>query len=335
MRIYFAVLFHFAILTASVFGSGDPTLATYYIGFDGDPKPRNGSDGNPYPNNPNYNRLTMLFAHSYIADTYPTKTINHYHPLGAPRYTGASTNPATTFSNARTPEGTREPLTLQPGEGQFTGKFVSNRGSATSSEYDALTIRSIESLRSGNGPMGTAPTTPFSYANLNPTSATYDADWQNYLSTASGDWLMLNSSPIDPTTFTENGGTYAGSVVDVTVGMQLVDITPGLDVYRMDGSTLFSGGAGSVERLGILDASFSFTPVFGTSTGPSASPALYDAKFKLVDLSTGASLLGDSGEFRYSFQVVPEPASVSILSLTLVACAMRATRRGRTAKSSA
>ncbi len=110
--------FTLAIATvSSAFASGDPSLATYYIGFDQSTAPRNGTDGNPYANNPNFNRLTMLYAHSYIGNTYPTKIINHYHPLGGYRYTGPSTAPVTTFSNARTPEGTNPPLTLQLGGG--------------------------------------------------------------------------------------------------------------------------------------------------------------------------------------------------------------------------
>lgn len=182
--------------TSPLYASGDPSLATYYVGFEGNVPPRNGSDGLPYPDNPNANRLTMLFAHSYIGDVYPTKTINHYHPLGAYRYTGPSTSPNVTYSNARTPEGTRDPLTLRSGSGPFAGKYISNLGSPTSSDYASLTIRSIESLRAGAGPSGTAPATQFSYGNLNPAAATYDAAWQDYLSTASGSWLMLNSSPL-------------------------------------------------------------------------------------------------------------------------------------------
>jgi hypothetical protein len=309
---------------SSAFASGDSSLAAYYIGVDGSIAPRNGTDGNPYPNNPNHNRLTMLYAHSYVGNTFPTKIINHYHPLGGYRYNGPSTSPTTSFSNARTPEGTRDPLSLQPGIGVFENKYVSNLGSPTSSAYQALEIRSIESLRSGAGPTGTAPSVPFAYfPSVHP-------DWEAYLNTASGAWLMLNSSPMTAT-FAEGNGQFSGSVTGVSLGMELLSITSGLNVFNTTGSQLFSSGPGAIENLGLLDANFSFTPVFGTEIGPTETTAFYDARFRFVDLANG-SPFGNSGEFRYSFQVaaIPEPTSLALVGLAMAGCFMRRYRNRET-----
>ncbi len=63
---------------------------------------------------------------------------------------------------------------------------------------------------------------------------------------------------------------------------------------------------------------------------PSTSNALYDAKFKLVDLRSGTGF-GDSGEFTYSFQVtaVPEPASFALVGLPMAGYAVRRFRKKR------
>lgn len=289
--------------------SGDPAIATYFVGVDKNPTPRNGTDGNPYPDNPNFNRLTFLYAHTYVGSTFPTKVINHYHPLGAYRYTGPSTAPGLTFSNAKTPEGNAAPLTLQAGSGPFSNMMVSNLGSPTSSAYSDLEIKSIEDLRSGTGPTGTAPTVPFTY------SPSVPLDWETYLNTASGEWLLLNSSPLTPT-FADGNGTYASSVSNISVGMELLSLTSGLGIYDSMGTQLFTAGVGTVLPLGVLSDSFSFEPIFGSTLAATTQNQIFEARFRLVDQTPGGGLgggqfLGSSGEFRYQFQIaaVPEPGS--------------------------
>lgn len=134
-------------------GTGIPTalgqMAEYYIGIDGRSTPFNSppapnGDGLPYPNNPNRGRLTFLYNHSN--DANPTS--NHYHGIGAYRYTGPSTAPVLEDTNAnnRVPETYtgQTALPLMPGSGVYTGRLVTS--AVPGVEYSNLEIRSVHSL---------------------------------------------------------------------------------------------------------------------------------------------------------------------------------------------
>ena len=100
----------------------DPDIASYFVGVDGLATIATGAFATLA--NPNHNRLTFLYAHTYTA----TPGINHYHSKGIFRY-----NPTSTFANPIVhqnpnnflPEGNIAPLTLSLASGgAYDGKLV-------------------------------------------------------------------------------------------------------------------------------------------------------------------------------------------------------------------
>jgi hypothetical protein len=93
--------------------------------------------------NPNYNRLTFLYAHRN--EDQPESS--HFHSIGAYSYSGTLNNPTInpTNTNNRIPESYSEqpPLTLLPGTGFYNGRLIST---ATDKEYSNLTIEPLASL---------------------------------------------------------------------------------------------------------------------------------------------------------------------------------------------
>ena len=114
---------------------------TYFIAVDNLQELTSG----PYVNldNPNYERLTFLFAH-YNEDT---PSSNHFHAIGAYSYTGPADTPTiiSTNSNNRIPEISSEepPLGLERGTGCYSLRLISK---ANESEYSHLQIESIWTL---------------------------------------------------------------------------------------------------------------------------------------------------------------------------------------------
>lgn len=102
--------------------SADAALS-YYIGVDDLQTIASGVyAGLP---NPNYGRLTFLYAHTYT----DTPTSNHYHSKGILTYTGANLGAGTAVIRSAsdfTPEGTNPPIQLSAGSGLYGGKLVSN-----------------------------------------------------------------------------------------------------------------------------------------------------------------------------------------------------------------
>jgi hypothetical protein len=93
--------------------------------------------------NPNYGRLTFLFAHPNEEDP----STNHFHSIGAYSYTGPVDNPTviSTNSNNRIPEiyTGALPLRLLPGTEIYAGKLVSQD---TGEEYSRLNMASVQAL---------------------------------------------------------------------------------------------------------------------------------------------------------------------------------------------
>lgn len=112
----------------------------YYIGLDGLRFLTSGTYAGL--ENPNYNRLTLLFAHR--EDDFTT---NHFHGIGTYSYSGTldnlSINP--TNPNNRIPERYtgQLPLQLLPGKGVLSGRLISG---ATEEEYSNLKIEPITAL---------------------------------------------------------------------------------------------------------------------------------------------------------------------------------------------
>ncbi len=93
--------------------------------------------------NPNYNRLTFVYAHRE-----EDPTTNHFHGIGAYSYLGSQNSPIITSTNAnnRIPEPytQQSPLTLLPGTGVFTGRLIST---PTNEEYSNLNVQPVLSLK--------------------------------------------------------------------------------------------------------------------------------------------------------------------------------------------
>jgi hypothetical protein len=193
-------------------------------------------------------------------------TSNHYHRFGAYALTGSAASPSIIFANARIPEGSHPNLPLQTGSGAFSGKLVSSPIlDPVIRELSHLTIAPIGNL------------------------AAYNA---NGIPNEPEDYLFKSSA-----------GRYSSSIAGTDPHLQLVCLTPGLNVGDAAGTPIFVG-PGDEHHLENGDTFAPLTPWFWTDA--SAAPAIYSATFKITD---EAGLFGNSREFRWEFQVVPEPGS--------------------------
>jgi hypothetical protein len=131
-----------AMATAAL-ADGDAPTDIYIIGVDSLTTFTSGAYAGL--SNPNYGRLTLLYAH-YTPGT------GHFHPIGAWSYSGSRDNPIVrnTNSNNRIPElaqrdrpnGQRY-LNLRPGSGAFAGKWISGQDGG---EYSNLAMRPFDYL---------------------------------------------------------------------------------------------------------------------------------------------------------------------------------------------
>jgi hypothetical protein len=111
-------------LTFALIPKSNAAFVSYYVGVDGLSTIASGAyAGLP---NPNYNRLTFLYAHVYP----DTPASNHYHSKGVFQYTGPNLGAGQTTTQINPasylPEGTAPPLlmTVETG-GMYEGKLVS------------------------------------------------------------------------------------------------------------------------------------------------------------------------------------------------------------------
>ncbi len=246
--------------------------AGFYIGID----TRNPLASGVYRNlpNPNFNRLTFLYAHTYeyVPGLAPagasTFAINHYHPIGAYSYSGPSNAPVTqvTSSNNRIPEiaTAQPPLTLIPAtNGLFAGKLVNAR---TEEHFSDMRWWATDDL---NQPTRYGPGSP--------------------------EWILFYSS----------AGTRTNSVSGAVVHLELVSKTTGLHVGATNALDIVTN-PGDRYNLGAGEA-IRFTPVFWVDGN--AAVGTYSATFKLIDVNTdgGRTPFGESGLFTLDFKVAPEP----------------------------
>lgn len=249
---------------------------TYFIGVDGLRNFVSGTyAGLP---NPNYGRLTMLFAH-YTPGT------EHFHSIGAWSYSGPPANPSvnSTNTNNRLPEmyqraTGQDYLHMRWGSGVFAGKRISGLDGG---EYSNTRMRPVSHL-SG--------------------------------STDEAEQRLFNSS----------GGRWQGSLGSAIVGLQLLDITPGLNVATESGANILTSVGTVVPISGAGD--WSFMPVFWV--GANASHGVYSATFRFIDINNtaGYTPLRDSGTFSIDF-FVPEPGSLLILGSGIAGLLSRRRRR--------
>ena len=139
MGVLMAVAVGVGIGVSSAAYAAQSSVGTFFVGIDNATTVPFGT----YLGQPNTNagRLTLLFHHG-----------NHFHGIGTYSYTGDvnSPTPSDTNSNNRLPEGYTglDPLSLQPGTGNFGGTYRSGLPSslAQDQEYGDLTLRNVHSL---------------------------------------------------------------------------------------------------------------------------------------------------------------------------------------------
>ncbi len=199
------------ILIAGIFAGSMPAeaeIASYYIGIDGQEFIPSGTYAGM--NNPNYRRLTFLYAHSY-ADT---PSSNHYHSKGRFVYAGPNLGAETAveISSANyVPEGTIAPIVLSMGRGLYEGMLVSMPYSDHNN-----------------------PTTPFSRLEIRPVDdlAPYPA--------GTPEAILYQSS----------GRRWVTSLAAAEVQLVLVELTPGLAVGTRDSLDIGLNQPGDVYTLG-------------------------------------------------------------------------------------
>ncbi|HXK01601.1 MAG TPA: all3515 family Zur-repressed PEP-CTERM protein [Verrucomicrobiae bacterium] len=260
---------------------------TYYIGVDGEkvlvPFPHADTTYLGLPN-PNFGRLTLLYAHWLGPPDFPAFPVqsSHYHPRSAYGYYGPPAS-ADVVSDAGPENELPEAFTgcpgllLAPGTGSYAGRLTSFKYADTSPKseghYSDLTIGSTDSLSTG----------------FSPTSREY--------------WMYRAESSYFTT-------SLAGS----NLVLKLFGITPGLHVDIGSQSDVFA----STDTFVVGDgAKLRFTPIFWTSA--SAAPGDYVASFILSDRNSASTGFKDSGVFHFRFRV-PVPAG-PMTSLTIVSSA--------------
>jgi hypothetical protein len=266
--------------------------------------------------NPNQGRLTLLFTHAYPnVWSNLTYNSNHFHrvgfynydvPANSPAYTGANPVPAgltlnTSFGNARIPEGAYPRISLFPDPDAPSSRFISvdrrQLAGDRSTEYDNLSIASIHEMQ------------PFA-----------GTDTGSQATATSAVNAMYFSSRFNP----GNLPRFTLPMNDITVGLQLVSKTPGLNVEDGVGNPILSA-PGDVASMGDGN-SFLFNPTYWVDASAGLGQN-YDILLKLVDTNPAGGIAPESGVFRFEFSTaVPEPTA---LLGVLAAGAMSMIRRRR------
>jgi hypothetical protein len=117
--------------------------------------------------------------------------------------------------------------------------------------------------------------------------------------------LLTETDPGAATLYASSSGRWQGSLANAVIALELVNITPGLNVANAAGETLLSQ-VGDRYTIGTGDA-ISFLPVLWTDA---SAYGTYTATFQLRNLSAGSDPLafGDSGNFSIQVEAVPEPS---------------------------
>lgn len=208
---------------------------------------------------------------------HPNETVpstSHYHSIGAWSYSGPAGNPVVNTTNTNN----RIPEILS---GQAPLPLVPGQG-AQAGRWVNQAVPGLE------------------YSNLRMAST------QSLSQAAPGttEHYLFNSS----------GGRWTGSLNAVSLALELVSLTPGLQVADQAGAPMFSA-IGQTYKLGDGNP-FSFTPSFYTNDN---ARSRYSAAFRFVDLN---GTLRDSGTFHMDFAPVPLPAAAWLMASALTGLAV-------------
>jgi len=203
-----------------------------------------------------------------------TPSTSHYHSIGAWSYSGPAGNPVVNTTNTNN----RIPEILS---GQAPLPLVPGQG-AQAGRWVNQAVPGLE------------------YSNLRMAST------QSLSQAAPGttEHYLFNSS----------GGRWTGSLNAVSLALELVSLTPGLQVADQAGAPMFSA-IGQTYKLGDGNP-FSFTPSFYTNDN---ARSRYSAAFRFVDLN---GTLRDSGTFHMDFAPVPLPAAAWLMASALTGLAV-------------
>jgi hypothetical protein len=232
------------LLLASV---ANAEFANYYIARDQHPTLASGAYAGEA--NPNFGRLTFLFAHPN--ETTPAS--NHFHGIGVHTYVGAlgEHELVTTNVNNRIPETytLQAPLTLSAGEGLYEGKWAS---AATDEHYSDLRMLSIADLST--------------YDPLSPEGIMYNSSSGRY----QGDL---------------DGALVALELVAITDGLHVGDAS---DLSILDGpsSTVVLGGGETIDFTPVFWADANAAPGVYSATFRLIDVSTADGHVRLPDSGT-------------------------------------------------
>jgi hypothetical protein len=116
--------------------------------------------------------------------------------------------------------------------------------------------------------------------------------------------------------FNSSGGRWSGSLTGAQIALELISITPGLEILDGMGNRILEnvGDQHLITPPGGDGNSFSFTPGYRVD-GSALMGSKYLVEYRLVDLS---GIYGNSGRFQFVFQAVPEPSSAALLALGVI-----------------
>ncbi|MEM9657539.1 MAG: all3515 family Zur-repressed PEP-CTERM protein [Planctomycetota bacterium] len=289
-------------------------LVNYYVAIDGGTGEPSWSafrdqDGDGTPEielaNPNLGRLTFLYAHHIEED--PSTT--HFHTLGRYSYTGELASPTVTDQNE---------FSFWSGDvviQGLPGNLIPEQFAEFGETLPPLPLLPSDGMFDGKLTSIPGGVEGGTYANMEirPT-----ADLVPYPEGTPEHYMLRALEPF--------GEDYDDPLTGAVVAIELLALTPGLQIGSLTETNILSD-AGDTAVMGSGDENFSFTPVFWTESD--APIGVYSATMRLVDLRTSGEAFLPSGQYTFSFAVVPEPSTVVLTVIAVVGLAGTARRTRR------